>query len=264
MQKLYFILFLSLIMFGCDKIEEGVIDPYDTEFSVKKIVAPAHLEYTGPETELQTSISFSNSESILSVWVKVLSQDGTIDVTYYKAMSKSDENKYSTSIKMDQDMPNLTYTIDYFVKTAIQPEKKIASHNFTYDNKSNNVAPVISNPLFYYENESPSLIDTIKRGSNNKFILSIVVEDSNGLDDIDSVYINLFNYQDPNNVRITKIELFDDGSFNNGDEIKGDGIYSRKNFFPNDSEGDRKFEFYATDRAKSKSNIITHNFVVVK
>ncbi len=264
MQKLLLILLLSFIMFGCDGTEEGTIDPYDTEFGVKKIVAPTHLDYTGEGTELQTSILFSDSESILSAWVKVLSQDGTVDVTYYKTMIKTGTNKYYVSIGMDKEMPNLTYTIDYFVKTEIQSEKKIASHNFTYNNNQNNVPPVISNPLFYYENDSPSLIDTIKRGSNNKFILSIVVEDSNGLDDVDSVYINLYNYQNPDNVRITKIELFDDGSFDNGDEIKGDGIYSRKNFFPNDSEGDRKFEFYATDRAKSKSNIIIHNFVVVK
>ena len=262
MQKLLFIILLSFVMLGCDETEEGVIDPYDTEFSVNDLVAPTNLEYTGPDTKLETSISFSDSESILSVWIKVLSQDGTIDVTYYKAMIQLTENEYYTSVEMDQEMPSLDYTIDYFVKTAIQSEKKIASHNFTYKNNQNNVAPVISNPLFYYSNETSGLIDTIKRGE--EFILSIEVADSNGLNDITAVYINLYNYQDPKATKITKIELFDDGKFINGDETLGDGIYSRKNFFPVPSEGDRKFDFFAIDRAGFTSNIISHNFVVIK
>ncbi len=256
MQKLYFILFLSIIMFSCDGVEEGIIDPYDTEFSVKKIVAPTHLEYTGPATKLQTSISFSNSESILSVWIKVLSQDGTIDITYYRAMSKSVENEYSTSITMDQEMPNLTYTIDYFVKTAIQSEKKIASHNFTYENNQNNVAPVISNPLFYYENELPMLRDTL---TNNKpFIFSVLVADSNGLSDIDSVYTDFYNSANPKPWRVL---MYDDGKSDHGDEVAGDGIYSFLNTFQNAS-GNRKFVFNAKDRAGFSSNVIEHNVVV--
>ena len=243
-------------MFSCDKIEEGVIDPYDTEFGVKEIVAPSHLEYTGTETELKTSILFSNSESIITVWVKVLSQDGTIDITYYKAMSKFDENKYSTSIKMDQEMPNLAYTIDYFVKTAIQREKKIASHNFTYENNQNNVAPVISNPLFYYENESPMLRDTLV--NNKNFIFSIVVSDSNGLSDIDSVYTDFYN---PANLKPWRVLMYDDGKSDHGDKVAGDGIYSFLNSFKNAS-GNRKFIFIAKDRAGFLSNVIEHNVEV--
>ncbi len=256
MQKIFFILLLSILIFGCDETEEGVIDPYDTEFSVIKIDAPTNLEYSGPETALQTSISFSDSKSILSAWIKVLSQDGTIDVTYYKVMSKADDNKYSTSITMDQEMPNLTYTIDYFVKTAIQSEKKIASHNFTYKNNQNNVAPVISNPLFYYENESPMLRDTLV--NNKNFIFSIVVSDSNGLSDIDSVYTDFYN---PANLKPWRVLMYDDGKSNHGDKVAGDGIYSFLNSFKNAS-GNRKFIFIAKDRAGFLSNVIEHNVEV--
>ena len=129
----------------------------------------------------------------------------------------------------------------------------------------NQVAPVISNPLFYYMDDEAGLIDTIKNGTVNEFIISIEVFDSNGPSDIDSVYIDLYNYQDPNNTSITpKIPPYDDGSEDHGDQSAGDGIYSRRGYFPDESEGDRKFDFIAIDRTGLSSNIITHNFVVVK
>lgn len=263
MKKMLFAIFVLIIVsVGCDSIEEGIIDPHDAEFLVETITLPTKLEYFGEETKLNTSITLTNTNLIIAMWVKVASQDGNVNITYHKNMSKSDSKTYSVAIPMDKKLPNLVYTIDYFYKTAIQSQKKIATKNFTYDNMQNNTAPVISNPLFYYSNKTPSLIDTIKR--EEKFILSIEVDDDNGLSDIDSVYIKLYNYQNPNSIRITRIELFDDGKFEDGDEIKGDGIYSRKNFFPAVAEGKRRFEFYATDRAKFTSNVITHDFVVVK
>ena len=150
----------------------------------------------------------------------------------------------------------VTYTIDYYFQTGIQAEKKIASHNFDYDNLQNNDAPIISNPLFYYSNESPILRDTLE--NDRVFILSIEVADDNGLSDIDSVYTDFYS---PNNPSALRVILFDDGKEENGDEIAGDGIYSWKNKFQ-DAFGDRKFEFWARDRAGVLSNMITHNVVV--
>ncbi len=265
MKKLFFILPLILLFFGCDGVEEGLIDPNEEIFLVESLVAPTNIKYTGSDTKLVTSISFSDSKSILRAWVNIDSQDGTVNIAYKKEMVKSSENEYLVSIPMEEDMPSLTYTIDYYFQTGIQEEKKIASHNFVFYNLQDNEAPIISNPLFYYSNETAGLIDTIKNGTVNEFIVSIEVTDENGLSDIDSVYIDLFNFQDPIDTIVTmKIPLFDDGSVNHGDEIAGDGIYSRKGYFPDESEGDRKFEFIAIDRAGIGSNIVTHNFVVVK
>jgi len=262
--KLFFILLLTFIFWGCDEVEEGLIDPNEEIFLVDSLAAPTILKYFGSETELTTSISFSDSKSVLKTWVNIDSQDGTVDVVYRKEMVKSAENEYSISIPMEADMPSLTYTIDYYFQTGIQAEKKIASHNFEYDNNQINIAPVISNPLFYYLNEPPELLEIIKNGDQNEFIVSIEVADENGLRDIDSVYIDLFNYQDPNNTIVTKILLYDDGSVDHGDDVAEDGIYSRKGFFPDDSEGNRRFVFIARDRRGLSSNIVTHNFVVVK
>ncbi len=256
MRKTIFIFLLSLILFGCDGVEDSIVDPIDSDFSVTNITAPTTLKYLGSDTKLVTSITFSDSKSILRTWINLASQDGTVNITYQEDMEKSAENEYSTSIVMDEEMPSLTYTIDYYYQTGIQAEKKIASHNFDYDNNQNNVAPIISNPLFYYSDENPILRDTLE--NDRPFILSIEVADENGLSDIDSVYTDFYS---PNNPSAYRVILFDDGKEENGDEIAGDGIYSWKNTF-HDAFGDRKFEFWARDRAGVLSNMITHNVVV--
>ena len=256
MRKLFFILLLSFLYFGCDGVEDSIVDPIDGEFSVTNIDAPSTLKYSGSETKLNTSITFSDSKAILGAWIKLASQDGTFEITFHQDMEKSAENVYSTSILMDKEMPSLIYTIDYFYQTEVQAEKKIASHNFDYDNMQSNVAPVISNPLFYYMDDEPALLDTIL--NDREFILSIDVADENGLSDIDSVYTD---FHSPNNPSAYRVIMFDDGDDAHGDEIAGDGIYSFKNIFVG-AQGDRKFEFWARDRAGVLSNMITHNLVV--
>ncbi len=257
MRKLFFILLLSFLYFGCDGVEDSLVDPNDGEFSVTNITAPAKLEYSGSNTKLNTSITFSDSKSIIKAWIKLASQDGTIVVTYQKDMDKSSENKYSASIEMDSEMPSLTYTIDYYYQTQLQEKKKIASHDFDYNNMQNNVAPIVSNPLFYYIDEEPMLRDTLE--DNKEFIFSIDVDDANGLNDIDSVYTYFYS---PNNPSALLFILYDNGDDKNGDETAGDGIYSGKNIFAKGTEGNRKFEFLARDRAGLLSNMITHNVVV--
>ncbi len=256
MRKLVFILLLSFILFGCDGVEDSIVDPNDVEFSVTSIVAPTTLEYSGSDTKLNTVITFSDSESLLRVWISLASQDGTFDITYNQEMEKITENDYSTSILMDEEMPSLAYTIDYYYETEVQAEKKIASHNFEYDNMQSYVAPVISNPLFYYMDDEPTLLDTLQ--NNKEFIFSIQVTDVNGLSDIDSVYTDFYS---PNNPSAFRFILFDNGDELNGDEVAGDGIYSGKNIFVG-AQGERKFEFWARDRAGLLSNMITHNLVV--
>ena len=81
----------------------------------------------------------------------------------------------------------------------------------------------------------------------------------NGLSDIDSVYTDFYS---PNNPSAFRVLMFDDGDEAHGDLVAGDGIYSFKNIFQN-AQGERKFEFWARDRAGALSNMITH-IVVVK
>ncbi len=255
-RKLFFILLLTFLFGGCDGAEDSIVDPVVNDFNVTNITAPTTLKYTGSDTKLITSITFSDSKSILRTWINLDSQDGTVNIAYKVSMVKSGENVYSISIPMEEDMPSLNYTIDYYYQTEIQAEKKIASHNFEYDNSQNNVAPIISNPLLYYTLEVPILRDTLE--NDREIILSIEVTDENGLSDIDSVYTDFYSPSNPSALRVI---LFDDGDSDHGDAIAGDGIYSLKNIFQN-AYGNRKFEFWARDRAGVLSNMITHNLVV--
>lgn len=260
MKQIIVSILLLVLLIGCDGIEEGIVDPNDVTFFVEGISAPNEVKYSGEDTQVFTTITFSNIESIKRVWINVASQDGVIEITESMSMIspyKNDVNTFAVSIKMLEDNPNLIYTINYFVSTDQQEKKKIASHDFEYNNLQDNVAPVISKPLFYYEDEEPALEDTLE--NNRPFIFSIEVTDANGQNDIESVYADFYS---PNNPTAFRVLMYDDGDVDHGDLVAGDGTYSFKNIFQN-AQGERKFEFRASDRAGALSNMITH-IVVVK
>ncbi|VAX21280.1 hypothetical protein MNBD_IGNAVI01-1869 [hydrothermal vent metagenome] len=251
--------FLFFILIGCDEIGEGVVDPSDVDFVVKDVTAPTEVKYSDEDTQVFTTITFSNTESIKRVWINISSQDGVIEIVRNTEMIspyKNDDKTFAVAVKMRVDDPSIMYTIEYYISTGMQEEKKVASHDFEYNNMQENIAPVISNPLFYYENESPTLRDTLV--NNKPFIFSIEVYDENGLNDIDSVYTDFYSP----GFSPARVLMFDDGDEAHGDLVAGDGIYSFKNLFQN-AQGERKFEFRARDREGALSNMITH-IVVVK
>lgn len=259
MKQILISILLLFLLISCDGIEEGVVDPNDVDFVVKDISAPAELKYSDEDTQVFTTISFSNTESIKKVWINIKSQDGVIEIVKKAEMITPYKNDYKTfaaAVKMRLDDPSIIYTIEYFVSTGMQEEKKIATHDFEYNNMQDNIAPVISNPLFYYADESPTLRDTLE--NNKPFIFSIEVYDENGLKDIDSVYTDFYSP----GFSPLRVLMFDDVDEEHGDLVAGDGIYSFKNIFQN-AQGERKFEFQAKDREGALSNLITH-IVVVK
>jgi len=259
MKQMLVSVFLLFLLIGCDGIENGVVDPGGVGFVVENISAPTYLKYTGEDTQVFTAITFSNTESLNRVWLNISSLDGVIEIARNIEMIspyKNDPNSFAVAVKMSIDDPNLIYTIEYYISTNIQEEKKIASHDYEYNNLQENIPPEISNPLFYYDDESPTLRDTLE--NNKPFLFSVEVYDENGLKDIDSVYADFYS---PNNPSAIRVMMFDDGDEAHGDKVAGDGIYSFKNVFQN-AVGERKFEFRARDRAGALSNMITHNVVV--
>lgn len=253
------LLLLTFLLVGCDNVEDGIVDPNGGSFVVENLEAPAEVKYSGGTTKVTTSISFSDSESITNIWLNVISLDGRVEIIRNLEMTNPDQNdlsKFSASFGMEKEYPSIVYTIEYFYSTNIESNKKIASHNFKYENLQGNIPPELSNPLFYYEEEEPMLRDTLE--NNKPFILSIEAADENGIADLDSVFTDFYS---PNNPAPLRVLMFDDGNPDNGDEIAGDGIYSFKNIFSN-AIGERKFEFRAKDRAGALSNLITHTVVV--
>lgn len=256
MNKFVQIILIGIIVIGCDGISDSIIDPSTADILVTNISAPTELEFSSPDIEVNTSITFSSSETIEKVWFRLTSQDGSTVITSFTEMEKN-QNVYSGSFKMTEQDPNGIYTIEYFIQTNIQEEKKMASHNFSFENMQNNVPPVISNL---------NMPDQIDRDIVFKF--SVDVEDENGYEDVKDVFYQLFRpngEQVSNSQGISEFPLFDDGNTEvNGDEVAFDGIYTVLLVFPSSAAetGTWKFEFNARDRNDELSNTITHNLVV--
>ena len=237
---------------------------YDNLRDVKfeSLEAPNQYVYSEANRYVVTSISFSNAYYLRNVWFSIKSSDLSIVLADSVKMGKTSGwspfliNTFKDSLMMDSSNSNNVYVIDYFIETESENKIKIASHEFSFEADGANTPPVISDPLFYYIDEAPFLRDTLE--NNKEFIFSIFVSDENGLNDIDSVYTDFYS---PNNPSAFRVMMFDDGDDANGDEVAGDGIYSYKNIFV-DALGDRKFEFWARDKAGALSNMITHNVVV--
>ena len=256
MRKIILAILLLITFWGCDGIENLIVDPSEETFSVSQIEAPDELKYSGDNTMLNTSIIFTDTKALTDVWVKVASIDESVVVTYHTNMVHSVGNKYSVSIAMNQEMPSMLYTINYYFSTNIQVEKKISSHNFDYDNMQNNVAPVLS---------EPNIPNQIKLDEN--FSFSVRVTDENGYDDVKDVFYELFKpngEQVENSQGITEFPLYDDGS--NGDLVAKDSIYTTRLMFPSSKAetGTWKIKLKARDRQNALSNEISHNIEVVK
>jgi len=232
----------------------------DVQF--ENLTAPEVFIYSEDDPYLRTSIRLSNTYNLKNVWIKINSSDQQIIIADSIQLKRAPDGSpyfittYYDSLNMSPDYPDDNYTIDYYIQTTSSNNDKIASHEFAYEGSGINTPPVISNPLFYYEDEDPALRDTLE--NNRPFIFSIEVTDVNGLSDIDSVYTDFYS---PNNPSALRVLMFDDGDETHGDLVAGDGIYSFKNIFLS-AQGERKFEFWARDRAGDLSNMITHNIVV--
>lgn len=93
--------------------------------------------------------------------------------------------------------------------------------------------------------------------------ISAEVRDASGQADIKQVYFRSFlpDGRPGNNGR--PIDMFDDGQPGNGDDVAGDGIYSRKVQMPPDTPvGEFRFEFRALDFSGLSSNTVVHKLTV--
>jgi len=115
-----------------------------------------------------------------------------------------------------------------------------------------NEAPVISNL------KAPS---QISRSSGQTYLLTLDVDDPQGLADIDRVFFNSFR-PDGSPATDNPFLMHDDGQ--SGDVKAGDGTYSLTIIIsPENATGDYRFEFQAVDKSGLESNKIIHIITVV-
>jgi hypothetical protein len=264
---LIILILLSVVYFGCEKDFDSLVDQSPSSFQVIGLRSIDTVRFIPGDSLLLMTITFNDVRDLKSTTSDIYSSAGSklnsSSINLFdngrpeNGDQTSGDKTYSNKFPLSQANPNGLYTIRYFALDKNNVTKQVAIQNFNYDNGQANVAPVISNL---------SIPDTVVR--NISFIFSVFVADSNGLNDIEFVYFELFRpdgsqvFPSPG---VTKFLMHDDGNFDVfGDQTPGDGIYSFKNLFANTAQtGEWKFIFQAIDRRKNLSNPITH-FLQVK
>ncbi|MCU7496629.1 MAG: hypothetical protein HF314_01910 [Ignavibacteria bacterium] len=260
--KNYIILFCFALFFGCDKIPSGIVENPESNFQVLEASAPAGFTYAGGDSSFAVSLKLSSDlGSIKEAWAEVYSPDNTElnsgpvslkdDGDAENGDAQKDDNIYSGKITFSQSFPNGSYRIDYYVLTKEDVVRKVAENLLQYDNNQIKYPPAISNLV---------MPDSINAGE--WFIFTLRVNDPNGLQDIKRVSFKFIRKENSTSSDI--IDMWDDGNLEfHGDSVAGDGIFSFKNYFTQDTKGKtREFIFQAVDRNDSLSNIITHNIYV--
>jgi hypothetical protein len=258
------------ILSGCDKDFEEIVDVSTTSYQVTGTSSFSSFRYVVGDSVITIFLSLNSSSNISSVFCDIIASDGKkLNNSPLLLLDNGNpangdqtagDNRFTNRFPLSQQNPIGAYRINFYVIDRESTTKLAAVQQFTYDNGQTNVAPVISNLV---------IPDTIAKGVT--FIFSVIANDSNGLSDIRYVLFELNRpdstvVQNPPGSGNTLIFMDDTGDFERfGDETAGDGIYSFKNFFLDDTStqtGTWWFEFQALDRGGLYSNKIIHNIVV--
>ena len=256
-----------IFQIGCEEIPNDIIETRSADYIIENISAPNEFTYSSSDTVLSVSISINNSGSVKSVWFNIENEDGTETISSQNYMTSPDKSAsssktYAGESTISKDLLTGNYVINFYVEDNVNPSgeniTKVGSKKLRYQSEAENFPPVLS---------ELNIPDSVK--INDNFVFTIKVEDSNGLNDIKSVYFELRRpdssivYSDTEN-KITKFPMFDNGDLlNAGDEEAGDGIYSLKNSFGSSAQfGYWYFKFNAVDNSEAVSNTISFKLLV--
>jgi hypothetical protein len=263
MKKFALLILLPILFGGCEKTYNTVINPKLTNSIQVTDISPIDsLDYLTSDSVLTFAIKFNSSEQIQSVYFNVVSPAGLPvnssaislyddgDLSAHGDTAKGD-NTFSNKFTMRNSYINGVYIINYYVTDIYNTTSYISAQNFVFDNGKDKFAPVLSNL---------ELPDTVSIGQT--FVFSVMAVDSNGYDDIELVYYELYKpdgTQVTNSQGVYQFPLFDNGqTATNGDVTANDSIYTVILTFPSGQPtGSWKFEFQAIDRANLLSNKIT-------
>jgi hypothetical protein len=254
----YFLLLIPLLIWGCDKTYDNVINTSTENYQVTSIVGikdTVDLKNLA-DSLLSARIIFSSQSEVNRVEFNVIASDFTQLNSTPIVMTEVADNIFDGNFIFNNQYPNGNYSIKFSANGLNGINKQVAVSNFYFNNGQDNLPPVISN-LF--------CPDSIDRGVS--FIFSVVVYDTNGRNDILSTFFSLYR-PDGTPVEETPGDIYfamhDDGNLAIfGDSTANDGIYSFKNSFGATSQtGNWKFIFQAIDRSNTLSNIIEHYLYV--
>ncbi|QQS34703.1 MAG: hypothetical protein IPM56_10555 [Ignavibacteriales bacterium] len=264
--KKYLLILLPVLFFGCEKDFDGSIQPQNMTYRIIQTSSFDKFDYTDTDSTITLFIKIDSSSSFSNMYCDVYSSEdkklnaSAISLLDNGNISNGDTTAgdfiFSNNFVLSINYPNGRYSIKYFIVDNNNETSLAAVQTFTYDNGKSKIAPLLSNL---------QIPDSVNR--NQSFVFSVFTSDSNGLNDVEIVYFELFR-PDGSQVEINpdnKFIMHDDGDLAVwGDETAGDGRYSYRNSFSNTAQlGSWRFEFEARDKSNKLSNRLIH-FLVVK
>lgn len=256
----YSLLLIPLILWGCEKDFDNVIDTISDNYQVSSITYVGHnppvYDLKNPsDSLLELRIIFTPESDVNKVYFDIYASDNSRLNSSAIEMLPVNDNVFQNSFILQGEYPNGKYTVNFSVTGFDGKNKKVAVSSFIFNNGQDNIAPVISNSVV--EPDTAVVTDT------TVIFTSVEAMDSNGVNDIEEVYFIVFRPDSSTNN--SKVFLFDDGNTQeNGDVTAGDGIYSRLiQVDQTNAKGTYRFEFQSKDRSDSLSNIINH-FVLIQ
>jgi hypothetical protein len=262
MRKSYFLL-IPLLIWGCEKTYDNLIDTSTDNYQVSMTSPSGNVIFNPSDSLIVVRIIFTSQSEISGVNFDLISPDGsklnTSPISLYdngnpeNGDTLANDKSYANKFPMSEFYLNGNYRLQYYVSQSNAPKKQVAIGKFYFYNGQDNIPPLISNTVV-----DP---DTVVVTQPTAIFTSVEATDLNGSADILEVYFTV--YRPDSTTNNNKVQLFDDGNMINGDEVAGDGIYSRLiQIDQNNQKGTYKFEFRAKDRSDAFSNIINHYVLI--
>ncbi len=262
MKKILFLLLPILIIGGCEKDFNTVVNNQSSNYQVTAVSSFKDFSYFPNDSLITLFVKISSFENVSSVYCNIYSSDSkklnSSDVILYDDGNTAshgdftaDDGTFSNKFPLSRSNPIGNYLVEFFVTGKDEETNKVAEQQFYYDNGQTNVAPVISDLV---------VADTITVVDTTVSFITVKAADENGLSDIKTV--SFISYK-PDSTMNGPFYLLDDGGDFSGDQVAGDGIYSIIiKVTPSNLKGTYRFEFQAEDRRGALSNIIKHNVVI--
>ena len=255
MRKSYFLL-IPLLIWGCEKTYENLIDTSTDNFQVNSLSGIKDINLLeNPEDSILTfTMTFSSGSFVSDAYFDIYFSDNSKVNSSPVEMQEIFDNTYSAQYFLGRANPIGNYTVRFSAIGIEGTAKQVALGSFQFNNGQENLPPEISNTVI-----DP---DTAVVNDTTIIFTSVEAMDPNGANDILEIYFIV--YRPDGTTNNSKVLLFDDGKPENGDVLAGDGIYSRLiQVNQNNQKGTYRFEFRAKDRLGDLSNILNH-FVLIQ
>lgn len=254
----YFFLFVPLLLWGCEKTFDNVIDTSTDKYQVSSVVRIPDKDTIDlkipADSLLRLRIIFTPESEIKKTYFDIYASDNSRLNSSPVEMTEISDNIFENQFILKREYPIGNYTIKFFASGNSGNTQQVALRTFYFNNGQDNLAPVISNSII-----EP---DTVVVNDTTVIFCSVEATDSNGAIDISEVYFKV--YKPDGTTNNNKVLLFDDGNVSeHGDLIAGDGIFSRLiQVDQSNQKGTYRFEFQAKDRSGALSNIINHYVLI--